>query len=236
MNENESAAKPRKKIVLDSSSLISISDNCFIKVMKHLAQKENISFIIPESVYMESVQTPARIKRFELNAIRIRDAVEEGYIKVMKTTPAMRQRMERLERETFDLCECDGEKVRLLHLGESETLALIKEINADVLAIDERTTRMLIEEPQNIVPFLQRRHEGRVSINRAALDSFRAEYGGIKIVRSVELIALSYDDGTFGEEIHRTRQALEAALYAVKFAGCAVSFNEIGNYLRKVGG
>lgn len=222
------------KVVLDSSSLITFSDNCLIKILKHLSEKEGIEFIIPQSVYIESVETPLKIKRFELNAIRIRDAVEEGFIKVVKTSQNTSALLARMERITHDLCSCQGKPIRLVHAGEAETLALIREINAGILAIDERTTRMLIEEPQNIMRFLEKRHQCKVVVDAKALEEFRGEFGGIRIVRSVELVALAYADGAFQMEIHGSKQALEAALYAAKFAGCAVSFNEIEAYVKRV--
>ncbi|HLC93043.1 MAG TPA: hypothetical protein VJH23_05035 [archaeon] len=229
-----SNSSAQKKIVLDSSTLITISDNCMMKVMKALSERENISFIIPESVYAESVQTPMKIRRFGLNAIRIRDAVEEGYVKIAKATPQTRQRLERLEQISQNLCTFNGEKMILLHLGEMETLALHREIGADALAIDERTTRMLIEEPEGLLSFLRKRHHGKIIMNTAQLGEFRREYGGIKIIRSTELISLAYSDGSFAEEIHATKQALEAALFAAKFGGCAVSFEEIKSYMGKI--
>src|SRR3989344_88064 len=227
MNGDKMPAGAPKKFVLDSSTIITISDNCLIRVMKNLAQKENISFIIPQSVYTESVETPIRIRKYELNAIRIRDAVDEGYIRVQKSTPQLRARLERLQSLADNLCTFNGERMRLLQLGEMETLALMREINADALGIDERTTRMLIEEPRNLLGFLRKRHEGKILLNDSALSEFAREYGNIKIVRSAELIALAYEDGSFGQELHTSKQALEAALFAAKYGGGAGSADGI---------
>ncbi|MBI4210823.1 MAG: hypothetical protein HY544_04940 [Candidatus Diapherotrites archaeon] len=235
VTSTEGNARERgKKFVLDSSSVITISDNCLIKVMRHLSDAEKISFMIPESVYEESVERPLRIKRFELNAIRIRDAVNEGYISVSRTTPGVKRRLAELDAITRSLCTVNGKPTQIVQLGESETLALVKETGADCLVIDERTTRMLVEDPEDLFAFLQRRLEGKVTINPGAVKRFRQLYGDVKIVRSVELIALAYEDGSLDSEVSRSRQALEAALYAAKFAGCAVSFDEIQRYMREM--
>src|SRR3989338_2977355 len=93
---NYSADFQGNKIVVDSSSLITIYDSCIMKIVKNVSEREKISFIIPESVYVESVENPLHIKKYELNAIRIRDAVDEGYLKVAKSTQATREWMERL--------------------------------------------------------------------------------------------------------------------------------------------
>jgi len=222
------------QIVVDSSSLITLSGNCFIKLLKHLTEQEKISFLMPESVYYESVQKPIKIKRFELNAVRIRDIVEEGYLKLIRTTPNIKKTMEELSTVSANIYNVKGKNFRLIDLGEAETLALMKEINSELLLIDERTTRMLIEEPQNVLEFLQRRHRCNVEFDNDSIQKFSNLFGKIKIIRSTELIALSYENGCFAKEMHRTKQALEAALYAAKFAGCAVSFEEIKSFLKNV--
>ena len=224
-----------KNIAIDSSSLITISDSCLIRILKHLSDSEGISFIIPQSVYYESVEKPLKIKKFELNAVRIRDAVEEGYLKVAKTTQTVRQKMLELNEIASSLCTAKGKRIKLIDLGEAETLAMMKENNAGLLVIDERTTRMLIEEPENVVHFLERRHKSRVDLDFGALKRFRELFGGIRIVRSVELIALAYETGAFEKELHKSKQSLEAALYSAKFGGCAVSFEEINDFMKKVG-
>ncbi len=223
-----------KKFVLDSSSIITISDNCLIKVLKNLSEREGIEFIIPESVYAESVANPLRIDRFELNALRIRDAVEEGYIRVERSTPGMRARLQRLRENAYGLCEFNGGSMMLLHLGEMEALALMKETGAEALVIDERTTRMLIEEPQNMLKFLRKRHGGGIMFNVAKLKGIREEYWDTKIFRSTELIALAYEDGSLEPELRKSGESLKAALFAAKYAGCAVSSDEIKGYLQKV--
>ncbi len=232
MNPDNQVAAQKKTIVLDSSTLITISDNCMIKIIKNLSQKENISFVIPQSVYEESVVTPMRIRKFELNAIRIRDAVEEGYLQVASATENFRQRLQKLQFTCDNLCTFNGARMIIIHRGEMETLALMKEINADALAIDERTTRLLLEEPQSLEWFLRKRHNGKISLNPNRIDEFRREYAQIKVIRSTELISLAYEDGSFGNELHTTKQAVEAALFAAKFTGCAVSEDEIWKYLK----
>ncbi|MEK6957358.1 MAG: hypothetical protein AABW99_00030 [archaeon] len=224
-----------KQFVVDSSTLITISGNCMIRLFKHLAEMEGIAFIIPESVYRESVATPVKIKKFELNAIRIRDAVEEGYLKVVKTTPLVKKKMNELQAISAKICgtkECHN--IRLIDEGESETLALIKQMNCDALVIDERTTRMLIEEPEQLRSYLERRHQKRVELDRNSLAEFRQSFGDIPVFRSIELIALAYENGSFAKEMHKSKQSLEAALYAAKFAGASVSFDEINDYLKMV--
>lgn len=223
--------QPDRTIVVDSSSLITISDNCMIKIIKHLAEMEKIKFIVPESVYDESVLKPLRIRQYELNAVRIKDAVEEGYIKVAKTSQVIQKTMQAIEGISEKICTANGKPLKLIQLGETEALALAKEINARVVLVDERTTRMLIEEPQNMRGFLERRHHKQINIDPDFAKKFMDMFKEIKIIRSVELIALAYESGAFSQEVHKSKDALEASLWAAKFAGCAVSEEEIKDYL-----
>jgi len=222
------------EIVVDSSSIITLSNSCLIRIMKHLTDSKNINFIIPESVYLESVKNPVKIKKYELNAVRVRDAVEEGYLKVRKTTPGVRKSMAEMDKIATDFCKSKGRPIKLIDLGEAEALALLKETGSKTMMIDERTTRMLIENPENITRFLERKHHTQINLNQNAVRKLREFVGEINFIRSVELIAFAYETGDFAKELHSSKQALEAALYGAKFSGCAVSFDEIKNYLRQV--
>lgn len=230
---NYSADFPGSKIVVDSSSLITISDSCIMKIVKNVAEREKISFIIPESVYVESVENPLHIKKYELNAIRIRDAVDEGYLKVAKSTPATREWMERLGKISASIANPNGTQLRLLQWGEAETLGLLKQLDSKILMIDERTTRLLIENPAALAGILCRRHNRKVTISGEQVRWFSQNFSEVNVIRSVELIALAYEDGAMDSELHTSKQALQAALYAAKYSGCAVSEDEIEQYLRR---
>ena len=224
-----------KTIIVDSSSLITISDNCLIKIIKHLTEMQGLNFVIPWAVYEESVANPLRIRQYELNAIRIKDAVDEGYLKVKKSTPEIQSVMQAILSVSGGICTANGKPLRLIQRGETEALALAKNSGAKLVMVDERTTRMLVEEPFNMHGFLERRHHKQISINAQAAREFTAMFSGLKIIRSVELIAFAYECGALEPEVHKSTQALEASLWAAKYAGCAVSEEEIKNYLNEVG-
>lgn len=199
-----------------------------------MKEREKVSFIIPQSVYYESVERPLKIKRFELNAIRIKNAVESGYLEIAKTNTQIKNMMNELSTITANICKADGRTITLINKGEAETLALMKEINSRILLIDERTTRMIIEEPQNVMSFLQHRHKCKITLNKGRMDEFKNFFVNINVIRSVELIALAYENGAFGMQMKKSKQALEAALFSAKYGGCAVSAKEIKDYLEGV--
>jgi hypothetical protein len=61
-----------------------------------------------------------------------------------------------------------------------------------------------------------------------------SQISNLKVLRSSELVMLAYENGYFKsfQKIHA--QALEAALYKIKFAGCSITFEEITEYLATV--
>ncbi len=215
------------EIVFDSSSIIAVAQNCLINILKNLSKKTKREFKIAKSVEAESVGKPLKIDRFELNALRIKKAIDSGWMKVEKQVIDSTE----IEKLANNIFFAEGKPIKIIHLGEAETIALYKKNNASVMVIDERTTRMLIEEPQNLEKKLKRNYRKKIKINQTNLKKFFSAVGKVKIVRSCELIAKAFDLGCFGEELDSTPKSLEAALYGLKFNGCAISLEEIDDYL-----
>jgi predicted nucleic acid-binding protein len=119
----------------------------------------------------------------------------------------------------------------LIQDGESETLALLRQLNAKILVIDERNTRMLVEDIKGLQSYIEMKI-GRIIPDEKKIRQLQELLAGIRICRSTELIALAFEQGFLGEELEQNRESLEAALYAVKFSGCAVSDREIQEFLR----
>ena len=218
------------KIVFDASSLISASQTCLMKILSGLQQEMEAEFIIPESVYQEAVQRPIQIKRFELNAIRIKKAIDDGHFKVEKLEDW--KLFDEISEMTNNSFLANQKPIRLMQKGEIEALALIKELGADALSVDERTARMLIETPRELQKIIQARKRTKIKIDKKNTGLLETMFSGLTIVRSVELIALAHDLGILEKELPKGRQGLEAALFAAKYSGCAVSSREINIFLQ----
>jgi hypothetical protein len=223
-----------RKIVFDSSTLISLSDKCLMNVMGRMARAEGVEFIVSQSVLDETVLYPIKIRKFELNAVRISNAIDRKWLSIVQSSATTKRNVEKIESIAENLCMADNRPMKIVHRGEIETLAVAKEIGADAIAMDERTTRMLMEEPSALKDVLQNRLQKKIRLNSQAAREFREFVGDIPVVRSVELIALSYERNYFGEELPHNKTALEAALFAAKYSGCAVSGEEIKHYLKAV--
>lgn len=216
-------------MVFDASALISVSQTCLIKILGGLQKELDAEFFIPKIVFEEAVQRPIQIKRFELNAIRIKKAIDEGWFKVVCSQD--RQLFEQIGEIANNCFFVNGKPITLLQYGEIEALCLIKELSAGAFAIDERTTRMLIENPVQLQSIMRERRRTSIAIEKSKASQFAAMFKEVAIVRSVELIALADEYGLLKEELPLGQQSLEAALFAAKYSGCAVSSREINMFL-----
>ena len=193
-----------------------------------------IRFVIPQSVFDETVSRPETIRRFELNAVRLKQAVAEGWIELVKPDQTTTEYMSKLA----DLCNksffSSERSLELLQKGELEAMAVFKQLSADGLAIDERTCRMILEDPFRLQSLIGKRNDQRITVDEKRLSELTTFLGKPLVVRSCDLLALAYKQKLFPDDLVQSKQGLEAALWSVKFTGCAVSGSEIEDYLKTV--
>ncbi len=225
-----------KILIFDASSLISFAMNGLLYELRELKKIFPGKFIIPKEVKQEIIDKPLTIKRFELEALNLNQLLKE---KILELPTAIGIDEEKISRETNDLLnlantsflERDKKEVHLIDLGETACLVLSKILNKknipNVIVIDERTTRMLSEKPENLKKLLQKKLHIRIDIKKENLKHFK----GLKMVRSCELIYIAYK-----KELVRIKdkKILDALLYALKYKGCAISTDEIET-IKKLG-
>ena len=218
------------KMVFDASALISVSQTCLVNILPGLKEKMNAEFIIPSEVFREAVERPIEVRRFELNAVRLKKVVGQGCFSVVSAKDKdLVAEIDGLANHCFFV---KGRPVRLLQLGEIEALCLVKELGAGALAIDERTARMLVENPRQLGKIMEARRGNPVRIDSESVSRIKRMFSGLAFARSVELVSLAYEFGLLDQELPKGKQSLEAALFAVKYSGCAVSSREINSFLR----
>ena len=120
--------------------------------------------------------------------------------------------------------KAENKFINIVSEAESSCLALSlilteKKIE-NIIAIDERTTRMLFEKPENLESLMSKKLHKRVYL---ANQDFR-NIGKFRFIRSPELVYVAYKKGL--TEL-KSKKALEALLYATKFKGSSVSYEEI---------
>ena len=115
--------------------------------------------------------------------------------------------------------------VHLIDKGESAALALSiimkQKTKADIpLVVDERTTRMLCEKPENLKKLMEKKLHTSIQANK---DNYKS-FNGFKIIRSTELAYIAYKKNLFDLKDPMT---FEAILYGLKFKGCSISEAEV---------
>jgi hypothetical protein len=222
------------KAVIDTGTMITLSSTCLMNVFRAFVKANNIELNISKAVAKESVWKPIENRRFALNAARIKKIMSDGTVKVIPQT-------KELENETNKILDAannifytnsKNQSLKIIQAGEAEALAIAKLNGAKIMFVDERTTRALIENPLRLKQVLERRQGNPINMNEEKLRACNELIGNIKIFRSVDIIALAYEQGLFDGELDHGILELNAALYAAKYAGCAVSQKEIDDYVK----
>lgn len=220
---------PGKTVVADSSSIISLAMNCMSSALVEMGVK----ILVTDEIYEEIILRPQNSKRYALESMRIKKLFSEGVISVMNPEPLITREIMDLSNSIYSI---RNHPLRLIHKGEAAALALISGIEADGLLIDERTTRLLIEDAETLRRVLSDQMRRSVEIDEKKLAAFRDILPDIRIIRSSEVAAVAYEKGIIGRNLgNNGKEALMATLYALKFSGCAISWNEIDEYLSIMG-
>lgn len=215
----------QKYIIFDSGPLINFSMNGLLPLLRKLKQHFKGEFLITKEVKREIIERPLQIKRFQLGALRLHELFKDKIIKHADITPAQVNELRKKRNEIMNITNSTFRtKKKDLHIidkGESAALALAIVLNKPcVLAIDERTARMLCENPENLRKILEKKLHTKVQANRQNYDLFK----NFKVIRSTELVYIAHKKKLI--EL-KDSKAYEAMLYGVKFKGCSISENEV---------
>ncbi|HLC95707.1 MAG TPA: hypothetical protein VJH97_00085 [Candidatus Nanoarchaeia archaeon] len=224
-----------KMLFFDSGPLISLTLNNLLWLIEPLKNKFKGSFCITKDVKTELVDTPLRIRRFEFEALQNIHYIDSGVLEVVDS--------QRIDDKTKQLCELANSCFRaksnwmtLVHTGEVSTIAACLELGADVLVLDERTARLLIEDPLKLRNIMQHKLHTRIDAHKENLKKFRNLTKNIKLIRSSELVSIAFELGLldrFKPNLPDGRRTLlESVLWGVKLDGCSISTREIEQLLR----
>ena len=222
------------KAVIDTGTMITLSSTCLMNVFRAFVKANNIELNISKAVARESVWRPIENRRFALNAARIKKIMNDGTVKIIPQTKELENETSKILNAANSIfcCNLQGQNMKIIQAGEAEALAIAKLNGAKIMFVDERTTRALIENPYRLKQVLERRQGNPIQMSEENLRICEELIGDIKIFRSVDIIALAYEQGLFDGELDHGILELEAALYAAKYAGCAVSQKEIDDYVK----
>lgn len=213
-------------LVCDSSSLISLNEACLLGSLGFLKRACGAEFLIPPEVMSETVQRPLKIRQYEYSAIRLNHLLQEGTLKLAEF-PDTRNLTNELLARSNSLFSLAGRPLKLVHRGEAECIAVYKRAGAHALLIDEKTTRMLLESPETLLKKISNEYNDKIEVNLGALAEWKQKTSGLFCMRSSELLAIAVSKAYFKPYKSLERQALAAALHAVRNAGCSVSEEEM---------
>jgi len=221
------------KIVLDSGILIGFSQTCFLPLMPEI--KKNIGeLIVTTGVKYECVDRVRNNMKYKLSSLRIEEYIDEFVFTVVGGSKELNEKTNRILNLSNSIFSINNNPLHLVDFGEAECLALLGLTNADCLAIDERTTRMLVEYPEGLLEVLKRKYRNKkIVFNAEKYEKFKEEIGNVSVIRSVDLLSYAYESKIIPSYMLK-KEYLKSALYALKFNGCAVSFEEIDEYINKV--
>lgn len=217
------------RIICDSSSIISLMDTCTSGALTFLHDQAGVRFLIPPGVYDELVSRPLGIKRFGYSAVRMRGLVEKGVLE-LKLSEGLSERTTELLGLANTTYFVDARPLHILDEGEAECLAYLKGVRKPLLLVDEKTTRLLIEEPHRLHQIIEGEYQRKVTVNETNLNRFKELVGPVFVMRSTELVAMAVKRGFFKEYGEHALEAFHSALYALRFAGCSISSDELIEY------
>ncbi len=227
-------ASINKAIIFDSGTLISFSMNGMTDVIRNLKKSFKGKFLITKEVKSEIIDKPLKIKKFELEGLKLKQLLDEGILEMPSSLGIKDSEITQKTNKIIDLANnvFQGQKkpIKLLDIGECSCLALslilTKKKIKNVLAVDERTTRMLIENPESLRKYLEKKINTKINANKKV--SF---FNNFKVIRSPELAYVAYKKGLIKI---KDKNVLDALLYALKYKGASISTKEI-KQIKKIG-
>jgi hypothetical protein len=228
-SSNETSVQNANRVIIfDASILITFAMNGLLPEFKELRKNFDGKFIITNAVKKEAIDNPLKIKRFELEALRIKNLLDEKILELPQSLGVLQSDVmtitNDLLNEANSLFVGNGKEIHIIDVGEASCMALGRILDKkgieNLMAIDERTMRMLCEKPENLRSLLEQKLHTKIIFKKRKTSSF----GKCAIIRSSELIYIAWKKNLVRL---KGNQVLDALLYAVQFKGCSISHEEI---------
>jgi predicted nucleic acid-binding protein len=216
-----------KYIIFDAGPIISLTMNGLLPVLERLRGVFDGKFIVTPQVKREIIDRPIKIKKYELEGLKVKDLLDRGILTI-STELIPNQRLERETRRIMKITNSiirdstTGEKINLIHEGEASCLALSNICKCDnIIVVDERSTRMLVEAPEKLVKLMERKLHTTLRIDSVIQKNLK----NFRFIRSSELLYVGYKKDLIG--LKKDKTLLDALMYGVKAKGAAISSREI---------
>ena len=217
-----------KILILDSGPIINFSMNGLLNLIEKLDSIPDIDIAITQEVKKEIVDHPINIPRFELGALKSQKLIENKILKLPRELNVSDEEIKKGTEKIMSLIntslKSNGKYIKIVSDAECSCLALSKILTKkgieNMIAIDERTTRTLFEKPENLEKLMSKKLKRRIKL----MNKDFLKFGKFRFIRSSELAYVSYKKG-FTKL--KSKKALEALIYATKYKGSSISYEEI---------
>ncbi|MBI5389885.1 hypothetical protein HZB02_00165 [Candidatus Woesearchaeota archaeon] len=224
----------KKGLVFDTGPIISLTLNNLLWLIEPLRQQFGGTFYITPRVKEELVDQPLRTRKYKFEAIQVMPYISRNILTFVYND-TIKQRAGTLMGFANTVYWAQGNPLQIIQLGEMEALAAAVEQGALGMVVDERSTRMLLEDPAGLRKIIESHLHMRVTMNQEALEQFHAAAGHLSVIRSAELVAMAFELGLLDKYMDPPSlrmPVLEGALWAIKLSGCAISEQEILDILK----
>ena len=220
-----------KSLVFDSSTIISLSLNNLLYLLQELKHRFQGQFFITESVKKEIIDNPMQSRKFKLEALQIHQLILDNTIEIYGQQ--LEKQTQNLLNLINNLFRAENHFIKLVDQAEVESLALANLLKATYV-VDERTIRMLIEDPYGLKDLLEKKLHTKITINQINLKELQKEVQ-VNILRSSELALVACSLGllkNLTQKDHLTdynlkQELVDGILWGLKLNGCSISQEEI---------
>ncbi|MFT4309366.1 MAG: hypothetical protein ACMXYL_02685 [Candidatus Woesearchaeota archaeon] len=230
-------------LIFDTGPIITFAITSILPNIMGLKEYYNGDFIIPKSVEKELIDRPLATKKFRLEALQVLHQIQGGAFKVYDS-----RRVQKLTREIMGIAnstfKAKGNWIRIVSHAEVSVLASAIELHSNTIVVDERTMRLLVEEPCKVGVILEKKLHTPVDVNKKNIRILEDMTRNINVIRSSELALVAYEKGLLDDYIINSKELVksgithhkverpekllaEALLWAIKLNGCSISKREI---------
>lgn len=224
-----------KVMIFDTGPIISLTINNLLGLLTNLKERYNGSFYITNAIRRELIERPLLTKKFKFEALQVLRCINANVLELFDSKELKNRTLHLLE--LANKCfKADGNYIQIVHFAEISGIAAAILNDAEAFVVDERNTRLLIEDPMRLKEILGKKLHTNISVDKGNLNEFKEMTKRIKLIRSVELVSVAYELGLLDKYLvnipNAKRTLLEAVLWGVKLNGCSVSEREIEEIVR----
>ena len=224
-----------KSMVFDAGPIISLAMNDLLWLLEELKKSFKGEFYISVTVKEELVDKPLSTKKFKFEALQVLKCINDGILTVITNDEIKNTTLHLLDLANNSF-KAYNNPIRIVHQGEIEGLASSLFLESGAFVVDERTTRILIENPKRLWDILKNSLHTKIDVDEHNLDEFQSITKATNVIRSVELVTVAYELGLLNKYLanieNPKRTLLESVLWGVKLNGCAVSRREIDEIIK----